>query len=158
MNAPAPAVWTLLRNPAGQWCLEADGVLHERVSVVRAYPISAPDESVSVLDADGHELLWVDNLAGLDEDRRERLEAALISREFTPVISAILGISSISTPSRWTVRTDRGITELLLPGEEALQRVGAGSLLVSDAAGVQYLIRDTAALDRASRKFLERFL
>jgi hypothetical protein len=153
-----PAVWTLLRNPAGQWCLNADGVLYERVSVVRAYPISAPDESVSVLDADGHELRWIDSLAGLDEDRREQLEVALNSREFTPVISAILGISSISTPSRWTVRTDRGITELLLPGEEALQRVGASSLLVSDAAGVQYLIRDIPALDRASRKFLERFL
>jgi hypothetical protein len=56
------------------------------------------------------------------------------------------------------VRTDRGITELLLPGEEALQRVGDKSLLVADAAGVQYLIRDTVALDRASRKSLERFL
>jgi hypothetical protein len=29
---------------------------------------------------------------------------------------------------------------------------------VADAAGVQYLIRDIPALDRASRKFLERFL
>jgi hypothetical protein len=56
------------------------------------------------------------------------------------------------------VRTDRGITDLLLPGEEALQRVGRGSLLVADAAGVQYLIRDIAALDRPSRKLLERFL
>jgi hypothetical protein len=80
------------------------------------------------------------------------------SREFTPVIEAILDISSISTPSRWTVRTDRGVTELLLPGEEALQRVGGKSLLAADAAGVQYLIRDIPALDRASRKFLERFL
>jgi hypothetical protein len=56
------------------------------------------------------------------------------------------------------VRTDRGITDLLLPGEEALQRVGPSSLLVADADGVQYLIRDTRALDRASRRFLERFL
>ncbi len=158
MNAPLPDHWSLFRNRAGYWCLEADGEVHERVAVVRAYPISAPDESVCVLDADGHELLWIDDLPAVDEARRERIAAALDAREFTPLIDAILHISSISTPSRWTVRTDRGITDLLLPGEEALQRVGAGSLLVSDAAGVQYLIRDTAALDRASRKFLERFL
>ena len=43
-------------------------------------------------------------------------------------------------------------------GEEALQRVGARSLLVADAAGVHYLVRDITALDRASRKYLERFL
>jgi len=158
MNAPAPASWQLFRNPFGQWCLEADGALHERVAVARAFPISAPAESVCVLDADGDELLWIDDLAALDEARRERVEAALTAREFTPVIDAILHISSISTPSRWTVRTDRGITDLLLPGEEALQRVGARSILVADADGVQYLIRDTGALDRASRKFLERFL
>ena len=158
MNAPAPADWRLFRNPVGHWCLEADTVVHERVAVVRAYPISAPDEAVSVLDADGHELLWIDDLLALDETRRERVEAALTAREFTPVIDAILHISSISTPSRWTVRTDRGITDLLLPGEEALQRVGPRSLLVADADGVQYLIRDTGTLDRASRKFLERFL
>ena len=158
MNAPVPGHWLLFRNAAGHWCLEADGAVHERVAVLRAYPISAPEESVCVLDADGHELLWIDELSALDEERRGRVDAAIGSREFTPVIDAILHISSISTPSRWTVRTDRGITELLLPGEEALQRVGPRSLLVSDAAGVQYLIRDTAALDRASRKFLERFL
>jgi hypothetical protein len=150
--------WALFHHPAGHWCLEADGVRYERVAVVRAYPISAPDEAVCVLDSDGHELLWIDSLAGLEEDRRERLRSALNSREFTPVIEAILHISSVSTPSRWTVRTDRGITDLLLPGEEALQRVGARSLLVADAAGVHYLVRDITALDRASRKFLERFL
>jgi hypothetical protein len=158
MNVPIPFHWALIRDAAGHWCLEADGMVHARVTVARAFPISAPDDAVSVLDADGHELLWIDDLAALDEARRERIEAALASREFTPVIEAILAISSISTPSRWTVRTDRGITELLLPGEEALQRVGGSSLLVADAAGVQYLIRDIPALDRASRKFLERFL
>jgi len=158
MNAPAPARWALLRDAAGHWCLEADDVSYPRVSVARAFPISAPESAVCVLDADGHERLWIDDVAALDDARRERVEAALASREFTPVIEAILHISSISTPSRWTVRTDRGITDLLLPGEEALQRVGGKSLLVADAAGVQYLIRDIPALDRASRKFLERFL
>ena len=158
MNAPVPAHWKLFRNPAGQWCLEADGHIHERVAVARAFPISAPEGPVCVLDADGHELLWLEDPAALDESRLERVGAALTSREFTPVIEAILHISSISTPSRWTVRTDRGITDLLLPGEEALQRVGPGSLLVADADGVQYLVRDIAALDRASRRFLERFL
>jgi hypothetical protein len=158
MNAPAPAHWDLLRNPAGQWCLEADGVLHERVVVARAFPISAPEGPVCVLDADSHELLWLEDPAVLDERLKERVAAALNSREFTPVIEAILAIGSLSTPSRWTVRTDRGITDLLLPGEEALQRVGGKSLLVADAAGVQYLIRDIPSLDRASRKFLERFL
>ncbi len=148
----------LSRDGHGVWTLTRGDTMHCPVSVVRAYPLSAPDEACSVLDAHGHELVWIESLADLPEAQQASLRTALAEREFTPVISAILGISSISTPSRWTVRTDRGITDLLLPGEEALQRVGRGSLLVADAAGVQYLIRDIAALDRPSRKLLERFL
>ena len=152
------ADWSLQRNVAGEWELSIGEESSSPVTVVRAYPLSGPDEGIAVLDADGQELLWIESLADVDEPSRAALLKAASGREFTPVISAILAISTVSTPSRWTVRTDRGITELLLPGEEALQRVGAHSLLVSDAAGVQYLVRDIGALDRPSRKFLERFL
>ncbi len=36
--------------------------------------------------------------------------------------------------------------------------MGGGVMLIADAHGVQFMIRDVSALDRHSRKLLDRFL
>jgi len=40
----------------------------------------------------------------------------------------------------------------------AIRRLGADLLIISDAHGVQYLIRKLQDMDRQSRKLLDRFL
>ena len=54
--------------------------------------------------------------------------------------------------------TDRGPTRLTLKAEEDIRRLSAGSLLITAAHGVQFLVRDMAALDKASRRILDHFL
>ena len=66
--------------------------------------------------------------------------------------------SSFGTPSQWTVETDRGYTTFVLKGEEDIRRLKGSALLIASGDGVQYGIADMAALDRASRRLLERFL
>jgi hypothetical protein len=75
-----------------------------------------------------------------------------------PVIERVTHVSSFVTPSVWDVVTDRGATQLLLKGEENIRRLGEGLLMVSDAHGVQYLIRNPQDMDRESRRLLDRFL
>ncbi|MEN3296788.1 MAG: hypothetical protein V7642_6041, partial [Burkholderiales bacterium] len=41
---------------------------------------------------------------------------------------------------------------------EDIRRVTHSALLIADAHGVQYLVRDIEGLDRGSRKLLDRFL
>ena len=74
------------------------------------------------------------------------------------VIEALLEVSTFTTPSTWTVRTDRGTTTLVLKGEEDIRRLADGRLLVADSQGIQFVIADRQALDRHSRRILERFL
>jgi hypothetical protein len=74
------------------------------------------------------------------------------------VIERVTHVSSFVTPSVWDVVTDRGATQLLLKGEENIRRLGEGLLMVSDAHGVQYLIRNPQDMDRESRRLLDRFL
>ena len=138
----------------------ADGTGAEPVAVVavRAFPIAAPDEAVSLLDADGTERAWVPHLSDLPEDQRLLVLQALQQREFRPVLKRLKSVSSFATPSTWAVETDRGDTEFVLKGEENIRRLGHDLLIVNDAHGVQYLIRDLGAMDRASRKLLDRFL
>jgi hypothetical protein len=89
---------------------------------------------------------------------RERVLQALNEREFLPEILQLEDVSSFATPSTWRVRTDRGSTQFMLKGEEDIRRLTGTVLLINDADGVQYMIRDMAAMDKHSRKLLDRFL
>lgn len=150
----------LMRNAFGKLVFTSPEYpdVHEGVVPVRAFPIAAPDESIALVDNAGRELVWIDTLADVAAPSRALIEEELRNREFLPEIRHIVHVSTFASPSTWDVETDRGIAKLTLKGEEDIRRIGEATLLIADAHGVQYLIRDTRALDRASRKQLDRFL
>jgi hypothetical protein len=155
----ADAKFQLQRDRYGQLVLTtASGDVHEGVTPVRAFPIGAPDEGLSLVSFEGHEVGWVDRMADLPPATRALIEEELASREFVPEIERIAGVSSFACPSTWRVITDRGETDLILKGEEDIRRLTRTRLLIADSHGVQFLIRDIGALDRQSRKLLDRFL
>lgn len=136
-----------------------DGTAHPGVLPVRAFPLAAPEEGLSLVGPDGHELLWLNRLDELPAESRSLVQEELAAREFVPTITRIASVSSFSTPSTWDVETDRGPTQFVLKAEEDIRRLrGRTALLIASSAGVQYAIADSTALDRASRRLLERFL
>jgi hypothetical protein len=153
------ASFQLRRNPFGQLELtDAAGETHPGVVPVRAFPIADPENGIALVSQDGHELAWIDRLADLPAAQKSLIEEELASREFVPEIRRILAVSSFATPSTWQVHTDRGETSLVLKGEEDIRRLTQTTLLIADANGIQFLIRDVQALDKTSRKLLDRFL
>lgn len=151
--------FSLRFNAFGELTLTtADGAEHANVEVVRAFPVTAPEEGASLLDQDGHELAWIPSLQKLDEMQSAMIRKKLAAREFMPVILRIVSASTFSTPSTWQVVTDRGKTQVVLKAEDDIRRLAAPTLLVQDSRGIQFLIRDPQALDSASRKILDRFL
>lgn len=153
------ADFRLSRNSLGRLVfVSASGEVHEGVIPVRAFPIGAPEEGIALVSGDGHELAWLERLGDLPADLRMLLEEELASREFMPEILGIRSVSSYSTPSTWEVETERGRTSFVLKGEEDIRRLANQTLLISDSHGIQFLIRDLLALDKASRKILDRFL
>ncbi len=149
----------LLRNSFGQLCLQdQNGQLHEQVVPVKAFPISHPQESIAIVDRDGHELVWLDTLSQTSSANQELIESELASREFMPILTKILNVSTFATPSTWQVETNRGATEFILRGEENIRRINKAMYLIADTHGVQYLIEDIQALDKHSRRLLDRFL
>lgn len=160
MNTFPPVSLQLHRNAHGRLVLSLpDGTLHEGVVPVRAFPIAAPAEGLSLVGSDGHELVWLDRLDQLPAAVRTLVEEELAVREFVPTIEKIVAVSSYSTPSTWNVETDRGPARLVLKAEEDIRRLGGRTrLLISAGEGVQFKVPDTALLDRQSRRFLERFL
>jgi hypothetical protein len=151
--------FALHRNAFGRLVLtDAEGVAHEGVVPVRAFPIASPGEGLSLLSAEGRELTWVDCLDDLPPPQRALVDEELRSREFMPRIRRLLAVSSFSTPSTWTVDTELGATRFVLKGEEDIRRIGRAMLLIADSQGMQFMVRDLTALDRHSRRLLERFL
>jgi hypothetical protein len=162
MNTPTAmtaATFQLTRNPFGRLVLTtAEGEVIEGVVPIRAFPIQSPEDGISLVHTDGHEVAWVDRLAALPEPAQSLIREELQGREFMPAILSIDSVTSFSTPCTWRVKTDRGDTSFVLRGDEDIRRVGTTILLVTDSHGIQFLIRDAATLSRESRKILDRFL
>lgn len=151
--------FSLSRDSFGKLNLvDANGVLHEGVSPVRAFPIQAPEEGLSLVNSDGKEVAWLERISDLSPDMADVVREELAGREFMPEITRIVDVGSYACPSTWTVETDRGQTDFVLRGEEDIRRIGSVSLLVSDSHGIHFLIRDQYTLDKHSKKILDRFL
>src|SRR6218665_6841 len=138
---PPPPAFTLARNPHGRLVLTfADGTAHEGVTPVRAFPIAAPTQGLALLGQDGHELLSISPL-------------------HQPPPPAPPPVSSLAPRSPWEVEPARGLPRLVLKAEEDIRRLGARTqLLIASGDGLQFCIEDSTALDRHSRRLLERFL
>ena len=139
----------------------SDHPVIERVTPVRPFPFSDPEDGLSFVDSDGHEVLWLDSINDLSTADRALVDDALAVREFMPVINRIDSVSSFNTPSTWQVETAQGKTQLVLKGEEHIRRIngmGGNHLLISDNHGIQFLIKDVSQLDKHSRRLLDRFL
>jgi hypothetical protein len=138
--------------------IDTNGRRHVGVDPVRAFPISDPAHSISLCDAEGREVAFIEILADLPAPVRQLLETELAQREFVPVIERILRVSSDISPSDWEVETDRGRTEFTLNNDDDVRRLGPHRALLIDTRGIRYLIPDTRTLDAASRRILERYL
>ncbi|MEF8701555.1 MAG: DUF1854 domain-containing protein [Candidatus Accumulibacter sp. UW26] len=151
--------YQLRRNAFGRLELTGpDGETHAGVAPVRAFPITAPDDGIALVDPYGHELAWIGCLDDLPDDLRSLVQSELAQREFMPEITRIVSVASFATPSTWQVETDRGAATFVLKGEEDIRRLAPPALLITDSHGIHFLVRDRQALDPQSRRILDRFL
>ncbi len=149
---------TLERDSLGRLVLiDAKGNHHVGVYPVRAFPITAPSSGISIMDQSGKELCWFDGITAIPEGELALIEEELAAREFMPVIERITKVSTFATPSIWDIETDRGPTRIRLKGEEDIRRIAGNTLLIADSNGLQFLIQDSAQLDKVSKKLLDRF-
>ena len=151
--------FNLRRDAFGKLVLtNAEGEEFVGVAPVRSFPVQAPTKGISLVRDGGKEVAWIDDLETMPAEIRSLVTEELDGREFMPEILSIKGVSSYATPCTWTVKTDRGDTEFVLKGEEDIRRLGTYSLLIADSHGIHFLIRDMFAIDKGSRKILDRFL
>jgi hypothetical protein len=158
MSTRSATDFTLERDPWGRLVLtDAEGRRHEGVVPARAFPVSDPEHWVSICDARGREVLFIERLTDVPPAVRQVLEHELTRREFVPKITRIISATR-EEPSRWRVETDRGPTEFQVNHEDDVRRVEPHQASILDSHGTRYWIPDYRQLDGASRRILDRYI
>lgn len=154
------ADFSLERNVWGQLVLSLpDGRRLEGIEVVRAFPISAPGEYLSICNGEGREVMCIEDPSALPPRLLEMLDEEVARREFVPVVVRIEEVLADANPSQWRIVTDCGPTTFLVEdGDHDVRRLGPNRILLVDTHGIRYLIPDTLALDAHSRRILDRYL
>ncbi len=164
---PANARFT--KSKGGMISLELDGPegheVFERVVVLRSFPVTAPNEFLSVREPStrkkgrGAELGMIRRLSDFDEETRALINAEMDLRYFTPEIKKILSVKDKFGYSYWEAETTAGKVSFILNNPFSNIRVLEDHrIYISDMDGNSFVIPDPAKLDRASFRRIEIYI
>ena len=147
--------------------INAEGVeeTFERVVLRRSFPISAPDEFLSVREPDtklkgrGSEIGMIRNINIFDKDTVELLNAELDLRYFTPTITRIVSAKEKFGYNYWDVETTAGTVSMVLNNPFSnIRSLEDGRIFIADMDGNCFIIPDPKKLDRQSYKYIEIYI
>lgn len=133
----------------------------ERVIVLRAFPLTAPDEFLSVRRPNDtqNEIGMIERLSDLSEESRALVEKELSRRYMIPKITRIHSFRRRGGLLRLTVECDLGKRTLTMRDEATSVRiVEGGRVLLCETNGCLYEIENPKKLDKASYRRIEVFL
>lgn len=157
------------KSKGGMISLELDGPegheIFERVVVLRSFPVTAPDEFLSVREPDtrkkgrGAELGMIRRLSDFDEATRALINAEMDLRYFTPEVKKITSVKDKFGYSYWEAETTAGKVSFVLNNPFSQIRVLEDQrIYISDMDGNSFVIPDPAKLDRASYRRIEIYI
>ncbi len=137
----------------------------ERVVIRRSFPVTAPDEFLSVREPDtrkkgrGSEIGMIRNIHIFDKETVALLNAELELRYFTPEIKRIVSAKEKFGYCYWEAETTAGTVSFVLNNPFSnIRKLEDGRILIADMDGNCFLIPDPEALDRQSYKVLEIYI
>ena len=134
--------------------IDSEGNEFRDVSVVPLFPITDCKRWVSLVSADGEEIVCLDSLEGLSSENSKLLEEELALREFVPLIEKVISVSGNQEPCEWVVQTNHGVTSFVIKAEEDVRRVSSKAIVITDANGIRFRVEDVKKLDSRSRAFV----
>lgn len=137
----------------------ADDKSYLKTIILRTFPLTHPDQYLSVKDDGGNEVGIIRSLAGLDSDSRRLVEEELKRRYFLPVIRQIHKVVERFGVLEWHVDTEQGPYRFTTRDiRESVLRLGGDRYILSDVDENRYEIPDAARLDSKSAASLFRHL
>lgn len=137
----------------------------ERVVIIRSFPITNPDEYISVKEPDtrlkgrGEEIGLIVNLNLFDSETVALLNEELARRYFTPTILKIYSMKEKYGYTYCEADTSAGRSSFVLNNpSNNIRTLEDGSVLITDTDGNRYTLPDPKKLDKASYRKIEIYL
>lgn len=158
-RSPSGLVSLTLKNPDGK--VEE----FERVVAVRCFPVTNPDEFVSIREPDskkkgrGKEIGMIRYMSSMPKETQELLNEELSRRYFTPEIIKITSMKEKFGYSYWDVETTAGkVTFVLNNPFHNIRVLEDESVFINDIDGNCFKIPDINKLDAQSVRKIEIYL
>ena len=124
-----------------------------------SFPLSNPDEYVSLRDGANREVGLIEHLNQLDPASRRIVEEEIERRYFLPEITAVYRLEGHFGTYDWEVETDRGRRSFLVRGRsEKIVYMPPRHVIITDVLGNRYQVSDYSHLDRRSMLLLYKVL
>ena len=158
------------RSPSGLISLtltHPDGKVEEfeRVIAVRCFPVTNPNEFISIREADskkkgrGKEIGMIRRMAEMPAEAQQVINEELERRYFTPELLKITGMKEKFGYSYWDVETSAGKVTFVLNNPFSNIRVLEDqSVFINDIDGNCFKISDVTKLDAQSLRRIEIYL
>lgn len=137
----------------------------ERVIIRRSFPITAPEEFLSVREPDtrekgtGGEIGMIRSLSLFDAETVRLINDELAVRYFTPEITRIVSAKDKNGTMYWDLETSAGsISTMLNRPYSNIRQLEDERVFITDMNGNCFYITDVSKLDRYSRRVLEIYL
>lgn len=136
-----------------------DGKTYKRVYPLSVFPITNPDNFISIRDVEEDEIGLIKNLKDLSHDQQNLIRSQLRISYFVPTIKEIYKIKEEFGIYAWHVKTSRGQRTFYVKGRnENLVLRGNSRLLITDIEECRYEIEDFNKLPRRSLAELDKVL
>ena len=144
---------------------EGNEEFFERVVIRRSFPVTAPDEFLSVREPDsrikgrGAEIGMIRNVNIFDKDTVKLINDELEVRYFTPEIKKITSAKEKFGYTYWEAETTAGNASIVLNNPFSNIRVLEDMrIFISDMDGNCFVIPDPSKLDKMSYKYIEIYI
>jgi hypothetical protein len=146
---------------------QPDGTVEEfeRVVPVRAFPITDPEEFISIKEPDsrekgkGAEIGLIRQMSDFDPETQALLREELDRRYFTPVIKKLLGVKEKFGYFYWDAETSAGKVSFVMTNITSnIRTLEDGRVFIHDIDGNCFQIPDPPKLDKASLKKIEIYM
>lgn len=152
---------TFTRTNGGFVALKFGEKEYSRVGVYLTFPLTEPEEFISIREADekAKEIGIIEKLSQLDRDQQEMIREQVKLRYFMPTILKVLDIKDEYGYAYWNVATSFGACRFTTRmSGDAVITLGESRLLVTDIDGNRYEIPDFYQLSVTERKKLDLFI
>ena len=137
----------------------------ERIVIFRCFPVTNPDEFLSVREADskkmgrGKEIGMIRRMMDFPEDQRKLFLEELDRRYFSPEIKKINSVKDKFGYMYWEAETDAGnMTFVMNNPFSNIRSLEDGRIFINDMDGNSFQIKNPAKLDSNSLKKIEIYI